>query len=81
MREIKIDSDGLREEAMRAVEESPYTQADVARELDVTRTSVNHALRRSDPALEKLRCRIVELLTEYRVEKEVKYVLTPKEES
>lgn len=80
MKRTKVDTDGLRAEAKRAVEESPYSQADVARKLDVTRASVNRALRSKAPRYEKLRCRIVELLTPYRVEKKVTYVLTPEEE-
>jgi predicted transcriptional regulator len=79
MRRIQLDAEGLREEAEEAIEESSRSQADVARELDVTRASVNQAVRSAAPRYEKLRCRIVELLTPYRVEKEVTYVLTPEE--
>jgi predicted XRE-type DNA-binding protein len=80
MKRIELDAVGLREEAERAIEASSRTQADVARELDVTRASVNQALRSAAPRYEKLRCRIVELLTSYEVEKNVTYLLRPKGE-
>ena len=74
MQETRLDAEGLRRRAERAIEESPYTQADVARELDVSRASVNRALNQTTPKLEKLRRRIVEHLRGGRVEKRVTFV-------
>jgi predicted DNA-binding protein (UPF0251 family) len=56
------------------VAESPYTQSDVADQLDVSRTSVNRAVNTADPKFEKLRRRIVEHLWGGRVEKRVTFV-------
>jgi DNA-binding XRE family transcriptional regulator len=77
MEEIRLDPEGLQERARRAVEESPYTQADVARELDVSRGSITQALNDASPRLEKLRCRIVELLEPCEVERRRTFVLRP----
>jgi predicted DNA-binding protein (UPF0251 family) len=74
MPETILDAEGLRRRAERAIEDSPYTQADVARELDVSRASVNRALNQTTPKLEKLRGRIVEHLRGGRVEKRVTFV-------
>lgn len=72
-----LNAEELRRRAEQAIEQSPYTQADVARELDVSRASVNRALKDTSPKLEKLRCRIVELLEPYRVERKRTFVLHP----
>jgi DNA-binding XRE family transcriptional regulator len=77
MEEIRLDPEGLQERARRAVDESPYTQADVARELDVSRGSITQALNDASPRLEKLRCRIVELLEPCEVERRRTFVLHP----
>jgi DNA-binding XRE family transcriptional regulator len=74
MQETRLDAEGLRRRAEQAIEDSPYTQADVARELDVSRASVNRALNQTTPKLEKLRRRIVEHLRGGRVEKRVTFV-------
>ena len=75
-----LNAEELRARAERAIEQSPYTQADVARKLDVARASVNRALKDTSPKLEKLRCRIVELLEPYRVERKRIFELHPKDE-
>ncbi|WP_103019411.1 hypothetical protein [Salinibacter altiplanensis] len=75
-----LNAEELRSRAERAIEQSPYTQADVSRELDVSRASVNRALKDTSPKLEKLRCRIVELLEPYRVERKRIFELHPKDE-
>jgi len=77
MQETRLDAEGLRQRAEQAIEGSPYTQADVARELDVSRASVNRALKDASPKLEKLRCRIVELLEPCRVERKRIFLLHP----
>lgn len=71
---LKMDAEGLRDEAATAIEESPYTQTDVAEQLDVNRTSVNRAVNSTSPKFEKLRQRIVEHLRGGRVEKRVTFV-------
>jgi DNA-binding XRE family transcriptional regulator len=73
MQETRLDAEGLRQRAEQAIEDSPYTQADVARKLDVSRASINRALKDASPKLEKLRCRIVEHLRGGRVEKRVTF--------
>lgn len=80
MQETRLDAEGLRQRAEQAIEGSPYTQADVARELDVSRASVNRALKGTSPKLEKLRCRIVELLEPCHVERKRIFLLHPSEE-
>ena len=77
MEELRLDPEGLQARARRVVDESPYTQADVARELDVSRGSITQALNDASPRLEKLRCRIVELLSEYEVERRRSFLLHP----
>jgi DNA-binding transcriptional regulator LsrR (DeoR family) len=62
MKKTQYDAEGLREEAATAIEDSPYTQTDVAKQLDVARTSVNRAVNTTTPKFEKLRQRIVEHL-------------------
>ena len=74
MKETQYDAEGLREEAATAIEDSPYTQTDVAEQLDVSRTSVNRAVNTTNPKFEKLRQRIVEHLRGGRVEKRVTFV-------
>ena len=64
----------MRGEAPKTVAESPYTQTDVADQLDVSRTSVNRAANATTPKFEKLRRRIAEHLRGGRVEKRVTFV-------
>jgi len=80
MKRIELDAEGLRKEAEQAVDESPYTQSDIAKKLDVSRASVNRALNTSGPKFEKLRCRIIELLKPCRVEQKRTFVLHPEDE-
>ncbi len=74
MKRTEYDTDGLRDEAATAIEESPYTQSDIADQLDVARTSVNQAVNDTSPKFEKLRQRIGEHLRGGRVEKRVTFV-------
>jgi DNA-binding transcriptional regulator LsrR (DeoR family) len=74
MKETQYDAEGLREEAATAIEDSPYTQTDVAEQLDVARTSVNRAVNTTTPKFGKLRQRIAEHLQGGRVEKCVTFV-------
>jgi predicted DNA-binding protein (UPF0251 family) len=80
MKRTELDAEGLRAEAEAAVDESPYTQAEIARQLDVSRASVNRALNQTTPKLEKLRRRILEHLRPVRVERRVTYVLRDRPE-
>jgi predicted DNA-binding protein (UPF0251 family) len=80
MKRTELDAEGLRAEAEAAVDASPYTQAEIARQLDVSRTSVNRALNQTSPKLEKLRRRILEHLRPVRVERRITYVLHEEED-
>ena len=62
----------LRDEVARAVQEIyPGTQSDLARALDVHRSSISRAMRESGPTLSQLQGRILEqVYPEYAVEKE-----------
>lgn len=80
MKRTELDAEGLRAEVEAAVDESPYTQAEIARQLDVSRASVNRALNQITPKLEKLRRRILEHLRPVRVERRVTYVLRDRPE-
>jgi hypothetical protein len=75
----ELDPEGLQARARRAIEESPHTQADVARELDVVRSSITQALGDTTGRFEKLRCRIVELLEPCEVERQRRFVLHPED--
>ena len=74
MKQTQYDAEGLRDEAAEAIADSPYTQSDIAEQLDVARTSVNRAVNSTGPKFEKLRQRIVEHLRGGRVEKRVTFV-------
>jgi len=74
MKRTEYDAEGLRREAATAIDEGPYTQSDVADQLDVSRTSVNRAVNTTNPKFGKLRQRIVEHLRGGRVEKRVTFV-------
>lgn len=74
MKRTEYDSEGLREEAATAIADSAYTQADIASQLGVNRSSVNRAVNGTSPKFEKLRRRILEHLQGGRVEKRVTFV-------
>jgi predicted XRE-type DNA-binding protein len=74
MKRTEYDTEGLRDEAAQAIADSPYTQSDIAEQLDVSRTSVNRAVNNTSPKFEKLRRRIVEHLRGGRIEKRVTFV-------
>lgn len=74
MKRTEYDTEGLRDEAAQAIADSPYTQSDIAEQLDVSRTSVNRAVNSTSPKFEKLRRRIVEHLRGGRIEKRVTFV-------
>ena len=75
-----LSAQELRDRAQRAIENSAYTQADVARKLDVSRASVNRALKDTSRKFEKLRCQIVELLEPYRVNRRRVFDIHPKDQ-
>lgn len=74
MKRTEYDAEGLQREAAKAIDESPYTQVDIADQLDVSRTSVNRAVNDASSKFEKLRRRIVAHLRGGRIEKRVTFV-------
>ena len=60
----------LRDEAAAAVEQKAKSQAAVARQLGVTRGAVNRAVKEVGSGLADLQMRIIEHLTDYRIEPE-----------
>jgi len=75
-----LSAQELRDRAERAIENSTYTQADVARKLDVSRASVNRAINDTTRKFERLRCRIIELLEPYRVNRRRVFDVHPKDQ-
>lgn len=65
----------LRSAAEKAVAESEHTQKAIADELGVSPGAISRALNETNASLASLQCRIVSLLTEYRVESEKVYLL------
>jgi predicted DNA-binding protein (UPF0251 family) len=63
--------DQLCSEAKRLLDASDYTQQEMAEELGVTRVSVAKAVTQPGPKFQKLQMRIIELLSEYEIEREV----------
>ena len=76
-----LDYDGLRETAKRVLDESSYTQQEMADELGVARTSVAKAVTQSGPKFQRLQMRILEVVTDYEVERRehVEFILRKKE--
>ena len=66
-----LDFVALRDEAADAVEQSPKTQVQVAEDLDVTKGAISRAIKEAGPNFANLQRRIVDLLTPYRVERDV----------
>jgi len=60
----------LQEEARALVHESGLSQQDVADQLDISRSTIAKAVSQPGPRYHKAQIRIVELLTDYRVERE-----------
>jgi DNA-directed RNA polymerase specialized sigma24 family protein len=60
----------LQEQARTALNESDWTQREIADELDVTRGSVAKAVTQAGPRYQQLQMRIIERLTDYRMERE-----------
>jgi len=65
------DYEGLKEDAHRLAREAPGTYAEIADALDVTENAVAKAVTTPGPKFRKLQVRIVELLSDYTVEREV----------
>jgi hypothetical protein len=65
------DYEGLKEDAHRLAREAPGTYAEIADALDVTENAVAKAVTTPGPKFRKLQARIVELLSDYTVEREV----------
>lgn len=77
----KLDYDGLRKKAKTVLDESKYTQQEIAEELGVTRTSVAKAVTQAGPKFQKLQMRILEKLTDYEVDRRenVEFVIQRKD--
>lgn len=68
---MKLDYEELREQAVRAVDESDFTQSRLAMELNVSTGAISRALSESGSKFSSLQQRIIEYLTPYRVEQHV----------
>jgi len=66
----KLSYKELQEQARTVLNESDWTQHEVAEELDVTRGSVAKAVTTPGPRYRKLQMRIIALLTDYRMKRE-----------
>jgi len=66
----KLSYEELQEQARTVLNESDWTQREIADELDVTRGSVAKAVTQSGPRYQQLQMRIIERLTDYRMERE-----------
>ena len=64
----ELSHEQLRQEAEDAVEKSGKSQAQIARELEVSRAAVSRAVKETNTALLALQKRIVEHLTSYEIE-------------
>ena len=67
----KLNYEGLREEAARAVNESGQTQTTIASEMGVSQGLISRALRETGPGLAKAQRDMIAHLTEYVAEEEV----------
>lgn len=67
----KLSYEELKDEAYRLANDSPRTYAEIAEDLDVTENAVAKAVTTAGPRYKRLQMRIVEILSEYTVEREV----------
>lgn len=65
------DYEELKNDAHRLAREAPDTYAEIAEALDVSENAVAKAVTTAGPKFRKLQMRIVELLSDYTVEREV----------
>lgn len=65
----RLNYEEICEEARRLAKESDFTHEDIADELDVATISVSKAVTEAGPKFQRLQMRIVELLSEYEVER------------
>jgi DNA invertase Pin-like site-specific DNA recombinase len=75
-----LDYDGLRRAAAQAVQASGQTQAEIAQELGVHRSSVTRALNECGRSRCKMQRRIIALLTPYSIRRRVVFDINQKEE-
>lgn len=61
----KLSYDELQHEAHQALQESNYTQQEMADRLDVTRPSIAKAVTQPGPKFQQLQMQIIEALTDY----------------
>ena len=76
-----ISYEELRQAAAQAIDEAGISQAQVARDLDVTRGAVSRAIKEPGATFYDLQRRIIEHLTDFRVEKEVRITIRTHEKS
>lgn len=67
----KLSYEELKDEAHRLAREAPDTYAEISEALDVSENAVAKAVTTPGPKFRKLQMRIVELLSDYTVEREV----------
>ena len=65
----KLSYDELKEEAHRLARESPRTYGEIAGALDVSENAVAKAVTTAGPKFQRLQMQIVELLSDYEVER------------
>jgi predicted DNA-binding protein (UPF0251 family) len=66
----RLTYDELQRLSHAALRQSEYTQQEMADRLDVNRATIGKAVTRSGSRYQRLQMRIVEALTDYRVERE-----------
>ena len=75
----RMSLDGLREATAKAVADSGKTQRQVAEDLGVTPGAISRALNETNSALAGLQRRIIEHLTGFRLEEEVRVTYVAKQ--
>jgi hypothetical protein len=73
----KLSYEDLQQQARAVLSESEWTQREMADELDVTRGSVAKAVTKPGSRYQQLQMRIVEKLTDYRIEREEEVYFRP----
>jgi predicted transcriptional regulator len=66
----KLSYEELQQQARTVLNESDWTQREIAEELDVTRGSVAKAVTQPGPRYQRLQMRIIERLTDYQLKRE-----------
>jgi len=74
-----LDYEGLRQAAYQAVQASGQTQAEIAQQLGVHRSSVTRALNECGRSRCKMQRRIIHYLTPYRIQRRVVFNIRQEE--